>query len=217
MFSQHFDGIAAIPQDAAVSIDEGNAATARGRIHEGRIIGHQAEVIRTGLDLSQVHGPNRAIFNGESVSLLGAIVSDGDGALRHVKSSLTATSGPKARPTPPAICECPSQARQCGLSLLRLTNKRRCRPAAGLVAETTWGPSAAYSSKIDYTFPDHTDCFLLTCAAKHSHLHAELLHSCTSYCRYTRTPICYSGSSEPLRISQTEAPQEPLSFALART
>ena len=51
------DRIAAIAQDAAVAVDEGDGAAAGGGVHEGRVVGHQAEIVVLHLDLAQVEWP----------------------------------------------------------------------------------------------------------------------------------------------------------------
>ncbi len=47
LFRQLLDGVAAIAQNAFVAIQIGDRALAGGGIHEGRIVGHQAEIVRT--------------------------------------------------------------------------------------------------------------------------------------------------------------------------
>src|SRR5215471_21530856 len=56
-----FYRIAAIAEDATLTIDESDAAPAGSRIHESRIIGHESEVFWTGLDAAQVHRPKGSL------------------------------------------------------------------------------------------------------------------------------------------------------------
>jgi len=76
-FRQLLDGVATVAQDALVAIDEGDRASARGGVHEGGIVGHEPEVLGPGLDLSQVHGPNGPVVNGDLIGGLGALVDNG--------------------------------------------------------------------------------------------------------------------------------------------
>ena len=75
MLGQLLDGVAAVPQDALVAVEEGDGAAARGRVHECRVVGHQPEVVGVGLDLAQVHGADRAVGDRKFVRLTGPIVS----------------------------------------------------------------------------------------------------------------------------------------------
>ncbi len=80
---QLLDGIAPVAQDAAVAIDLGDPAR-RGRgVHEGGIVGEQAEVVRPRADLPQVHGPDGAVGDGNVVGLPGAVVGDRQAVGRH--------------------------------------------------------------------------------------------------------------------------------------
>ena len=85
MLGQNFDGIAAITQDAFVAIDEGDGAVAGRGIHEGRVVGHEAEVVGAGFNFAQIHGADRAILNGQGVVLPSAIVGN-YGILRHTET-----------------------------------------------------------------------------------------------------------------------------------
>ena len=87
MLGQHFDGIAAVAQDAAIAIDVGDRALAGSRVHEGRVIGHEPEIVGAGLDLPQIHGADGAILNGQGIALSGAVVGDRYGFLRHNQRS----------------------------------------------------------------------------------------------------------------------------------
>ena len=71
------DGVAAVHEDALVPVDERNAAAARGRVREGRVIRHHAEIVRPRFDLSQIHRANGAVLNRNLVLLAGAVVGDG--------------------------------------------------------------------------------------------------------------------------------------------
>ena len=86
VFGENFDGITAVAQDPLIAVDIGDRAFAGSRIHERRIVGHQAEIVSTGLDLAQVHRANRPLLDGESVALSGSVVGNGQGILRHPNS-----------------------------------------------------------------------------------------------------------------------------------
>jgi hypothetical protein len=79
--------IATVFQNPLVAIDEGDSALAGRRIHKGRIICHQAEVIGGSFDLAQVHGLEGAVFNRHFVILSRAIVGDCQGLSVHRLSS----------------------------------------------------------------------------------------------------------------------------------
>jgi hypothetical protein len=83
MLGQHFDGITAVAQNAPIAINVGDRAPAGGGVHEGRVIGHQAEVFRASLDLAQVHGADGAVFDWQGIGLAGTVIGDSDGVLRH--------------------------------------------------------------------------------------------------------------------------------------
>ena len=77
VLGQLLDGIAAIPQDAGVAVQVGDGAVAGRGVHEGRIVGHQAEILRPRLDLAQVHGAHGAVGNRNGIGLVGPVVGDG--------------------------------------------------------------------------------------------------------------------------------------------
>ena len=54
-------------------------------IHEGRIVGHQPEVFRAGLDLTKVHGTDGATEDRYCVALLGPIVCNSQGLVIHLE------------------------------------------------------------------------------------------------------------------------------------
>src|SRR6185503_181922 len=80
------DGIAAIPQDALVAVDERDRALARRCVHEGGVVRHQAELVGLHLDLSQIHRADRRVAfgawleHGDRVRLAGTTVLDLDRA-----------------------------------------------------------------------------------------------------------------------------------------
>ena len=87
LLGQFLDRIAAVAQDALVAVDVGDAALARGGVGEGRVVGHQAEVVGAGLDLAQIGGANHvALLDRNLVLLAGAIVGDGQRVLCHRRS-----------------------------------------------------------------------------------------------------------------------------------
>ena len=76
LFGKLFDGIAAVAQDSLIAVDKRHGAPARSGVHERGVVGHQAEVIRPGLDLTEVEGPDRVVFDREFILLTGAVVND---------------------------------------------------------------------------------------------------------------------------------------------
>ena len=77
LLGQLLDRIAAVTQDALVAVDVRDTALARSRVGERRIVGHQAEIVGTRLDLSQVHRSDRAELDGNLVLLPRAVIGDG--------------------------------------------------------------------------------------------------------------------------------------------
>src|ERR1039458_4980270 len=84
MLRQNFYGVAAIFQDASFTIDEGDAALTGSGIHESGIVRHESKVFRATLDLPEVHSPDRSFLDGQSVSLVGAIVSNCESVLCQI-------------------------------------------------------------------------------------------------------------------------------------
>ena len=66
VLSQHFNGIAAKLQNAALAIDKCDAALAGCRVHEARIVHHEPEVILAGLHLSENRRHRRFRFRWEA-------------------------------------------------------------------------------------------------------------------------------------------------------
>ncbi len=87
LLRQLLDGIAPVTEDSFVAINKRDGALARRCIHKGRIIGHNPEILGTSLDLSQVHGANGALLNGDIVSHVGALVDDIQELIWHSFSS----------------------------------------------------------------------------------------------------------------------------------
>ena len=75
-FGELLDGVASILQDALVPVDERDGAPAVGRVHEGRVVRHEAEVLGRGLHLPEVHRANRAVFDRQLVLLARAVVEN---------------------------------------------------------------------------------------------------------------------------------------------
>src|SRR5580658_6448348 len=55
LLREFLDGIAAVTEDAFVAVDKSDAADAGGGVVERRVIAHQAEIIRAGLDLADIN------------------------------------------------------------------------------------------------------------------------------------------------------------------
>ena len=79
LFGELFDGVASVFEYAAVAVNVGDGALARGSVHERRVVGHQPEVLFAGLDLAQVHRADGSVFDGDFVLLARAVVRDGQG------------------------------------------------------------------------------------------------------------------------------------------
>src|SRR5450755_4369793 len=77
-FSEIFDGVAAVTEDAGVAVDIGDFADAGRGVVEGRVVGHHAEIGGVELDLAQVGGADGAVGDGNFVGFAGAIVGDGE-------------------------------------------------------------------------------------------------------------------------------------------
>ncbi len=87
VFGKLLDRVAPVSQDAAIAIQIGDRTLARRRVHERRVVRHQPEIARAGLNLPQVHGADRAVLNGYGIRLLGAIIGDGKGLVAHLQGS----------------------------------------------------------------------------------------------------------------------------------
>ena len=83
LLGQLLDRIAAVAQDALVAVDEGDAALAGRGVHEARIVGHQAEVLRAGFDFLQIRGADGPVFDGDLIGLTSAVINDGQRVRRH--------------------------------------------------------------------------------------------------------------------------------------
>ena len=73
------DRVPAVPEYAVVAVEVGDRASTRCRVHEGRVIGHQAEVRLGDLDLPEVGRPDGAVLDGQLVALTGPVVDDRQG------------------------------------------------------------------------------------------------------------------------------------------
>ena len=61
LLGELLDRIAAIPEDPLIAVDEGDRAARGRRVHEGRVVREEPEVVPSGLDRTQVHRPDRAV------------------------------------------------------------------------------------------------------------------------------------------------------------
>jgi hypothetical protein len=77
LLRQLLDRIPAVHQDPAVSVDVRDLAATGGRVHERRIVGHQAAVFGPRFDLAQVRGADGAVGDGDLVLFSRAVVGDG--------------------------------------------------------------------------------------------------------------------------------------------
>ena len=64
---------------ARLAVDVGDRRSAGGRVGEGRVVAHQAEVVVRDLDLPQVHRPDGPVADLDLVALAGAVVGDAEG------------------------------------------------------------------------------------------------------------------------------------------
>ena len=64
-----------------LAVDVGDRAAARRGVREGRVVGHQAEVVLVDLDLAEVHRPDGPVGDRDLVGLAGAVVRDREGVL----------------------------------------------------------------------------------------------------------------------------------------
>ena len=78
-----FDRVSAVLEDSFVAVDECDGAAARRRVHECRVVSHQAEIIGAVFDLTQIGRANCAVGDRKLVRLARPIVGDGDGVTGH--------------------------------------------------------------------------------------------------------------------------------------
>ncbi len=76
LLGQLLDRVAAVLEDALVTIDVGDRRATGGGIHERRVVGHQTEVVVVDLDLAQLGGADRLVLDRDLVGLAGAVVDD---------------------------------------------------------------------------------------------------------------------------------------------
>ena len=76
LLGQLLDRIPAIAQDALVAVDERDGAATGRRVHQRRVVGHQAEVVGGLADLAQVGRTDGVVLDGELVAVAGAVVCD---------------------------------------------------------------------------------------------------------------------------------------------
>src|SRR5262249_24922544 len=108
------DGIASIPEDAPVPVDERDGAACRGRVHERGVVGEEPEVIRSALELSKLYRADGPVGDRDLAVLPRTVVGDRQRVLAHrallSDAALTprarAARGPDARParTRPWAC-----------------------------------------------------------------------------------------------------------------
>jgi hypothetical protein len=73
------DWIAPIPEDALVPVDVRDGASTGRRVEERRVVGIQAGIVAAGLDLLQIGGANRTLFDSNFVLLACAVVGNREG------------------------------------------------------------------------------------------------------------------------------------------
>ena len=79
--AQLLDRIAPVLEDAGVAVDVRDRAAAGSRVHERRVVGHQAEVALVRLDLAQVQRAHGSVADRQLVRRAGAVVGDREGLL----------------------------------------------------------------------------------------------------------------------------------------
>ena len=77
------DRIPAVLQDALLAVEVRDRGATRGRVHEGRVIGHDAEVFVVDLDVAQRGRPDGPVLDRDLVGLAGAVVGDRQGVRRR--------------------------------------------------------------------------------------------------------------------------------------
>ena len=81
VLAQLLDRVAAVLEDAGLAVDVGDVAATAGRVGEGRVVGHQAEVVLGHLDGAEVHRLHRAVGDVHLVGLAGPVVGHGQRVL----------------------------------------------------------------------------------------------------------------------------------------
>src|SRR5918994_3467965 len=76
MLAELLDGDAPMLQDPLLPINVGDGAPATRRVGVAGVVGHEAEIVFVDLDLPEVHGPDRAVFYLDFVTLARPIVRD---------------------------------------------------------------------------------------------------------------------------------------------
>ena len=134
LLRQLLDRVAAVLQHAVVAVEVGDGRATRRRVHERRVVRHQAEVVVGDLDLAQRGGADRAVLDRDLVRLARPVVRDGQRvgsrSLRHRRSWSApqfpylhyGSDGPQAVSTELAIAPMHDAA--------MLTRSRRAAPRA---------------------------------------------------------------------------------------
>src|SRR5262249_11457949 len=91
------DGIASIPEDASVPVDERDGAACRGRVHERGVVGEEPEVIRSALELSKLHRADGPVSDRDVAVLPRTVVGDRQRVLAHRALLSDAALTPRAR------------------------------------------------------------------------------------------------------------------------
>src|SRR6202158_90339 len=91
-FGQLLDRIAAIAEDAALAIDEGDRAPTTRRVEEGGIIAEQSRAGPIGGDLLKVGSGNRTVPDRHLVATTGSVVRDAQRLFCHGSPTLSASA-----------------------------------------------------------------------------------------------------------------------------
>ncbi len=124
VLGQHVDGIAAVAQDSFIAVDVSDGASTGSGIHEGGVVGHQAEIVGSGFDLAKIHRADGSVFDRNGVVFSGTVVGDRQGVLRH--------------PGPPAFCRDSSNATSTGRGLREGRLREASRPVPVPVAFSSY-------------------------------------------------------------------------------
>jgi hypothetical protein len=77
------DRVAAVLEHPGVAVDVADRAAHGGGVREGRVVGHQAEVVVRDLDLAEVHRLHGAVLDRDLVGLARAVVRDAQRVARR--------------------------------------------------------------------------------------------------------------------------------------
>ena len=80
------DRVAPIEEHALVAVDVGDAALARRRVHERRVVGHEPRLVGRDADLLEIGRADRAVLDRHLEAAAASIIDDGEALLCHPAS-----------------------------------------------------------------------------------------------------------------------------------